>query len=81
MVCMSPRHFANYAKRDPQDYQKFSDSMWNSFVTVTHAIGLTFFSFTPPPEIINDPIKDGAAVGKALGQIYQYSQGIEDNTK
>lgn len=45
---MSPRHFANYAKQDPQGYQAFSDSMWNTFVTVTHAIGLNrFFTFTP----------------------------------
>jgi len=45
---MSPRHFAAYAKRDPKGYAAFSDSMWNSFVTVTHAIGLSpFFTFTP----------------------------------
>jgi hypothetical protein len=46
---MSPRnHFADYQKRDPRGYQTFSDNMWNSFVTVTHAIGLGhFFSFTP----------------------------------
>jgi hypothetical protein len=46
---MSPRsHFADYAKRNPKQYKAFSDSMWNSFVTVTHAIGLSpYFSFTP----------------------------------
>jgi hypothetical protein len=46
---MSPKHhFAEYAKRDPKGYQAFSDSLWNSFVTVTHTIGLSpFFSFTP----------------------------------
>lgn len=46
---MSPKnHFADYAKRDPKGYQAFSDSMWNSFVTVTHKIGLSpFFTFTP----------------------------------
>jgi hypothetical protein len=46
---MSPRHhFADYQKRDPKGYQAFSDSMWNTFVTVTHAIGLSpFFTFTP----------------------------------
>jgi len=45
---MSPRHFANYAKNDPKGYNSFSDSVWNSFVTVTHKIGLSpFFSFTP----------------------------------
>ncbi len=45
---MTPRHFANYAKNDPKGYQTFSDSMWNTFVSVTHTIGLSkFFSFTP----------------------------------
>ena len=81
MVCMSPRHFASYAKRDPKGYQAFSDSLWNSFVSVTHTIGLSkFFSFTPALEIINDPIKDGEAVGVALGEIYQFSQGIQIDT-
>ena len=47
-VYMSPRHFAAYQKRDPHGYNTFSDNMWNSFVTVTHAIGLSpYFSFTP----------------------------------
>ena len=46
---MSPRrHFAEYAKKDPIGYQAFSDNLWNSFVTITHAIGLSpYFSFTP----------------------------------
>ena len=46
---MSPRHhFADYQKRDPKGYQTFSNNMWNSFVSVTHLIGLNkFFSFTP----------------------------------
>jgi len=45
---MSPRHFARYAEQDPKGYKAFSDSMWNTFVTVTHAIGLSpFFTFTP----------------------------------
>jgi hypothetical protein len=46
---MSPKHhFAEYAKRNPKQYQAFSDNMWNSFVTITHAIGLSpYFSFTP----------------------------------
>lgn len=82
MVCMSPRsHFADYAKRSPKEYQAFTDSVWNSFVSVTHMIGLSkFFSFTPALEIINDPIKDGEAVGAALGEIYQFSKGIEIDT-
>jgi hypothetical protein len=45
---MSPHHFAKYAKRDPKSYNAFSDNMWNSFVTITHKVGLSpFFSFTP----------------------------------
>jgi hypothetical protein len=45
---MSPRHFANYAKQYPKQYQAFSDNMWNGFVGITHTIGLgRFFSFTP----------------------------------
>jgi len=81
MVCMTPRHFADYAKRDPKGYAAFSDQVWNSFVSVTHLIGLSkFFSFTPALEIINDPIKDGEAVGVALGEIYQFSQGIQEDT-
>ena len=46
---MSPRHhFAEYAKNQPKQYETFSNNMWNTFVTVTHAIGLSpFFSFTP----------------------------------
>jgi hypothetical protein len=45
---MSPRHFANYAKQYPKQYQAFSDNMWNGFVSITHTIGLSrFFSFTP----------------------------------
>jgi hypothetical protein len=46
---MSPRHFANYRKNDPEGYRVFSDSMHNTFVSFTHIIGLKrFFSFTPP---------------------------------
>jgi hypothetical protein len=45
---MSPRHFANYAKNQPQQYQAFSNAMWNTFVVATHTVGLSkFFSFTP----------------------------------
>jgi hypothetical protein len=45
---MSPRHFANYRSNDPEGYKAFSDSMHNTFVSITHKIGLgKFFSFTP----------------------------------
>ena len=46
---MTPRHFAEYAKRDPKQYQAFSDSMWNGFVSITKHVPIVgrFFSFTP----------------------------------
>ena len=65
---MSPRHFANYAKNNPQDYQSFSDSLWNSFVTVTHTIGLSnFFSFTP--DFLQDSKVEQATGRFAAGEI------------
>lgn len=55
MVCMSPRHFSKYMMQDPKGYQTFSDNMWNSFVSITHTIGLgKFFSFTPSDLTITD---------------------------
>lgn len=68
---MSPRrHFAEYAKRDPIGYQAFSDNLWNSFVAVTHAIGLSpYFSFTPD---FLDGL-NGEAIGKQLGNVYNLS--------
>ena len=46
---MSPRHFANYRKNDPQGYQAFSDNLHNAFVAFTHVMGLKkFFSVTLP---------------------------------
>jgi hypothetical protein len=64
---MTPRHFADYQKRDPKGYQTFSDNLWNSFVTVTHKIGLSpFFSFTP--EFLDG--LDGKAIGTQLGEVY-----------
>jgi hypothetical protein len=77
---MGRDHFAQYAKAQPKEYRAFSDSMWNSFVTVTHAIGLNrFFTFTPDLAIFDNPVKDGEAVGAALGKIFQFSQGIEED--
>lgn len=71
---MSPRHFANYAKNDPQQYQSFSDNMWNSFVTVTHAIGLSpFFSFTP--EFLEG--LNAKQIGKQLGKVYNQAMAEE----
>jgi hypothetical protein len=45
---MGRNHFANYAKNQPKEYQAFSDNMWNGFVSITHAIGLNGFTYTPP---------------------------------
>lgn len=45
---MSPRHFANLRKTDPVGYKYGEDKVWNTFVTITHKVGLAnYFSFTP----------------------------------
>ena len=75
---MSPRHFASYAKNKPEEYQAFSDNLWNGFVTATHKVGLSkFFTFTP------DFVQglDGEAIGKQLGVVYELSQGSEEESK
>lgn len=75
---MARHHFADYAKRDPKDYQAFSDSLWNGFVSVTKVVGLgKFFSFTPDKLEISD--YDPEATGRALGEVYNFSQGIEES--
>jgi hypothetical protein len=72
---MSPKHhFAEYAKRDPKQYQAFSDSMWNGFVSITHKIGLSpFFSFTP--DFLEE--LNAKQIGKQLGTIYNLSDQAE----
>lgn len=72
---MTRNHFAEYAKNDPKQYQAFSDSLWNGFVSVTHKVGLSkFFTFTP------DFVRglDGEAIGKELGKVYELAQGEEE---
>lgn len=71
---MSPRHFAEYQKRDPQGYQAFSDNLWNGFVSVTKYVPIVnrFFSFTPAdfsgvPQEVLDPRK----IGRELGKVYK----------
>ena len=66
---MTPRHFADYARRDPKGYQAFSDSLWNGFVSVTKGIPVVnrFFSFTPPVLDELDPRK----IGRELGKVYK----------
>jgi hypothetical protein len=74
---MTPRHhFADYMRNNPKEYQAFSDNVWNTFVRVTHTIGLSkFFSFTP--DFSNPADLDGSAVGKALGEIYNNKKDYE----
>ncbi len=69
---MGRDHFAQYRQNKPDEYQAFSDNLWNSFVGVTHTIGLgKFFSFTP------DFVRglDGEAIGKQLGEVYNQAEG------
>lgn len=76
---MARDHFAQYKRQNPHEYKAFSDSMWNSFVSVTKVIGLgKFFSFTPEKLDITD--YDPEATGRALGEVYNFSQGIEEDT-
>ena len=87
---MSPRHFADYAKRYPKQYQAFSDNMWNGFVSITKTIGLgRFFSFSP--EFLPEPLTKVSGVfkeadlealnptkiGRELGKVY--NQTLPDN--
>ena len=68
---MSPKHhFAEYARRNPKQYQAFSDNMWNGFVSITHKVGLSpFFSFTPDfLEGLN-----AKQIGEQLGTVYNLS--------
>jgi hypothetical protein len=49
--------------------------MWNSFVSVTHAIGLSnYFSFSPPFLDGLDP----EAIGRELGTVYNESTKEEE---
>ena len=79
---MTPRHFAEYAKRDPKQYQAFSDSMWNGFVSITKHVPIMgrFFSFTPDfiYEVADTP-EQAESIGIGLGEVYNFSQGIEHN--
>ena len=71
---MSPRHFATYAKNNPKDYQAFSDSMWNGFVSVTKHIPVVsrFFSFTPADfPGVDEGILDPRKIGRELGKVYK----------
>ena len=73
---MSPRHFANYAKKDPQGYNQFSENMWSGFLSVTRHIPIVnrFFSFTPAdlPGVQED-LLDPRKIGRELGKVYKQS--------
>jgi hypothetical protein len=71
---MSPRHFARYAKQDPKQYNQFSDSMWNGFVSVTKHIPIVsrFFSFTPADlAAVDIETLDPRKIGRELGKVYK----------
>ena len=87
---MGRNHFADYAKNQPKEYEAFSNSMWNGFVSITKHVPIVnrFFSFTPDflAETIDyEDLDAGQALGEALGQVYGFSQGIPidpfDDTK
>ena len=40
-------HFGNAFRFNPQQYMQGEKKMWNTFVVITHKIGLTSFKFTP----------------------------------
>jgi hypothetical protein len=73
---MSPRHFATYAKNKPEEYQAFSDNLWNGFVSVTKSIPIVnrFFSFTPADFSAVDPeTLNPRKIGRELGKVYKQS--------
>ena len=73
---MGRSHFADYMKNDRNGYQAFSDSLWNSFVSVTHTVGLgKFFSFTPAEIDGLDPDK----IGRELGKVYNQANSDTNN--
>lgn len=60
---MSPRHFANLRQSDPAAYKKGEDKVWNTFVGITHTIGLNrFFTFTP--DFLPGPAKGEKITGR-----------------
>lgn len=75
---MTRSHFADYRKENPKGYQAFSDNLWNSFVTVTHTIGLSnFFSFTPDflaGSTDVAPLSGAFTPGEIPGDKEQYTQ-------
>jgi hypothetical protein len=45
---MSPRHLSKLQQSNPKDFYNGQDKVWNTFVTITHKVGLAnYFSFTP----------------------------------
>jgi hypothetical protein len=40
-------HFGKAFKFNPTAYKRSEDKVWNTFVVITHMIGLKSFKFTP----------------------------------
>jgi hypothetical protein len=55
-------HFGNAFRFNPTGYKRSEDKVWNTFVVITHMIGLTSFKFTPtyydPRKISGGPKKN-----------------------
>jgi hypothetical protein len=40
-------HWTNGFRFNPKEYKEGETKVWNTFVVITHRIGLTSFKFTP----------------------------------
>jgi hypothetical protein len=40
-------HWDSYFRFNPRDAKRAEDKVWNTFVVITHMIGLRSFKFTP----------------------------------
>jgi hypothetical protein len=73
---MTRSHFANYAKHKPEEYQAFSDNLWNGFVSVTKYVPIVnrFFSFTPADfPGVEEEVLNPRKIGRELGKVYKQS--------
>ena len=87
---MGRSHFADYRKTNPKEYEAFSNSMWNGFVSITKHVPIVNRFFSSTPDFLVDTIDyedldAGQALGEALGEVYKFSNGIPidpfDNNK
>jgi hypothetical protein len=56
-------HFAKAFKFNPTGYKRSEDKVWNTFVVITHMIGLSSFKFTPT---YYDPRKKSGGLKKNI---------------